>query len=571
MNLRSTRPSGSQNSVLLAIPSTLRCPQPLLGVRTAHAGVMGNSQEDNVIDAVRIIAEEELGGQFWLPDTVVPPQIRVIVSLSTNSAASTALWRHVTATFKRDTMMVFSDNEHIVETLTRQGHTVVTAGNLHAAVRSGVNIWADSHSDLALLGALCGAPVSIWHATQEPEILTHPAAVTWINQNIAWRNPFTRQTTSMAEAVRIVSDTKRFIRRTQDIAVCVGMAWWKKQRMREFFSVGRPPPAFRRSAEGALHVVGRTPGAIATWTSRTPAKLRRKAARAGVAVCRVEDGFVRSVGLGSDLLPPSSIVVDRNGIYFDPSRASDLEIVLNTSRFDDVLIKRASSLIKTLIDRDVSKYASAETTTHAIHAPVGRLKILVPGQVSNDLSIRLGCGEISNNLDLLKAVRARYPNAHIIFRPHPDVDAGHRPGHVPDDVVAAYADQIARGGSMVSLIKQVDELHTMTSLAGFEALLRGRRVVTYGSPFYAGWGVTQDMGQPMSRRARQLTLAELVAGALILYPLYLDPQTQLPCGPELLIERMSEPALWKPLPIVRLRRAQGRLRNWIRKYWRVNY
>ena len=78
----------------------------------------------------------------------------------------------------------------------------------------------------------------------------------------------------------------------------------------------------------------------------------------------------------------------------------------------------------------------------------------------------------------------------------------------------------------------------MTSLAGFEALLRGKPVTTYGQPFYAGWGLTEDLC-PVPRRTRRRSLDELVAGALILYPRYLDPVTGLRCTPELLVERLG--------------------------------
>ncbi len=56
----------------------------------------------------------------------------------------------------------------------------------------------------------------------------------------------------------------------------------------------------------------------------------------------------------------------------------------------------------------------------------------------------------------------------------------------------------------------------MTSLTGFEALLRGKAVFTYGLPFYAGWGLTQDR-HAHPRRHRRLSIDELVAAALIGY------------------------------------------------------
>jgi capsular polysaccharide export protein len=47
--------------------------------------------------------------------------------------------------------------------------------------------------------------------------------------------------------------------------------------------------------------------------------------------------------------------------------------------------------------------------------------------------------------------------------------------------------------------------------------------------------------------------------SLILYPRYLDPVTRLPCPPEIVIERLCDPTLWRPGLLVIARRLQGRL------------
>ncbi|MFD2722220.1 capsular polysaccharide export protein, LipB/KpsS family [Ignatzschineria indica] len=39
-------------------------------------------------------------------------------------------------------------------------------------------------------------------------------------------------------------------------------------------------------------------------------------------ILRMEDVFIRSVGLGSNLVPPRSLVLDDLGIYFDASTPS---------------------------------------------------------------------------------------------------------------------------------------------------------------------------------------------------------------------------------------------------------
>ena len=79
----------------------------------------------------------------------------------------------------------------------------------------------------------------------------------------------------------------------------------------------------------------------------------------------------------------------------------------------------------------------------------------------------------------------------------------------------------------------------MTSLTGFEALLREIPVVCHGQPFYAGWGLTQDR-HPSPRRHRQLTLDELVSGVLVRYALYFDRDTGARMAPEDAIEALVQ-------------------------------
>jgi capsular polysaccharide export protein len=92
---------------------------------------------------------------------------------------------------------------------------------------------------------------------------------------------------------------------------------------------------------------------------------------------------------------------------------------------------------------------------------------------------------------------------------------------------------------MSQLLGQVDEVHTLTSLTGFEALLRGVSVTTYGLPFYAGWGLSIDQLH-CERRSRRLTLDELVAATLILYPRYIDPRTGESVTPEQAVALLSQ-------------------------------
>src|SRR5699024_3230805 len=88
-----------------------------------------------------------------------------------------------------------------------------------------------------------------------------------------------------------------------------------------------------------------------------------------------------------------------------------------------------------------------------------------------------------------------------------------------------------------------DEVHVLTSLAGFEALLRDKKVVWYGVPFYAGWGLTEGIrGEnehpAFARRKPSLTMDERVAAVLIDYPSYVSRATGRYCSPERAIEEL---------------------------------
>lgn len=439
-----------------------------------------------------------------------------------------------------------------------------------------VELHVDGDDELALLGLVAGVEVHChrpgayagWGATQDHGVPARTVrrtgaqvAAAALGDGLRCADPFRAGPAPVEDTIDLLVEWRRLAQANRGVGCLAGMSAWKRRRMAGMFHTGLRAPAVRRTAGGAVAEASLQGGAVAVWSSRVPAGLLVRAAAAGVGVLRVEDGFIRSVGLGCDFLPPCSVVVDRRGMYFDPSRPSDLEHLLATARFTPELRERGRRLAGLLVERGITKYNTGRADT-APPAPPGVRRILVPGQVADDASVRLGGGEVRGNLSLLARVREANPGAHITYKPHPDVDAGHRPGRLSEAEMRAHADQVVRGVSMAALVATTDEVHTLTSLAGFEALLRGCRVVTYGQPFYAGWGLTEDLA-PIARRGRQLGIAELVAGALILYPRYLDPLTGLPCPPEVLIERLADPLLWRPGPLMRARRLQGRVSGWL--------
>jgi capsular polysaccharide export protein len=295
-------------------------------------------------------------------------------------------------------------------------------------------------------------------------------------------------------------------------------------------------------------------GAVAAWASRAGEEIADLAAEAGAPVAWIEDGFIRSQGLGVECRPPASITLDWRAPHYDPRRPSDLEFCLAERRFPSDLIARATDLTRAIIARGVTKY---NLSGAAFLRPTdGRRHVLVAGQVEDDASFRLGGGGLRSNLELLRRVRELEPGAVIHFRPHPDVESGLRRGRIRDVDARVYADSVLRGQDLATVLMAVDAVHVATSLTGFEALLRGREVVVHGQPFYAGWGLTRDLA-PVARRQRRLSVPELAAGALILYPRYLDPLTGAPCTPEQLLSRLAKGEAETGGALPRVRRLQG--------------
>ncbi len=254
-------------------------------------------------------------------------------------------------------------------------------------------------------------------------------------------------------------------------------------------------------------------------------------------VIRLEDGFLRSVGLGAGLVRPLSWVLDCRGIYYDASLPSEIEHLLETAQFDPNLHDRAASLRKVLVAGGVTKY---NLDVQPWKRPPGSGKvILVPGQVENDASIRHGAPGIKTNLGLIQAVRAANPEAYLVYKPHPDVVAGLRSGGEGEDEAPNWCDELVSGAPMGQMLLDVDEVHVLTSLAGFEALLREKSVTCHGQPFYAGWGLTTDI-IPIPRRTRKLSLDALVAVTLILYPTYISRVTRHFTTPERVIEELRQ-------------------------------
>jgi capsular polysaccharide export protein len=509
--------------------------------------------------------EARVGGAFWARPLDRPIQAGIVVRPRGKAELADLLARFDPG--RRQSMLWIGNGnkalDRALDVLTRREGGVFQAEvDPWSALDSAVELAAHGDDEWVVIAAIAGVPVRVLSpgafgspGEDAATLLMHAAKAIGA---ACYRDPFRGTVTTPSATIDLLAEWRRVLEGNRGIVAACGMAWWKRKEIRQFLWAPGQKLKLVLCARRALAIARKQNGSVAIWPSRISAGLLTRACKANVPLVRVEDGFVRSVGLGSNLVPPLSVVVDRRGIHFDPSAPSDLEAILATSEFTPELLERARTLRETIVAAGISKYAAGSVDALPPRAP-GRRVVLVPGQVEDDMSVLAGGGGLHSNLELLRCARALEPDAEIWWRPHPDVDAGHRVGSVADAEALQYADRIVRGGGMAPLLGAVDAVHVLTSLTGFEALMRGRSVMCHGTPFYAGWGLTRDLGAVPPRRGRSLSLDALVAGVLLLYPRYLDPITGLPCPPEVLVDRMVH----KHVPnrqgwIEPLRRLQGR-------------
>ena len=311
------------------------------------------------------------------------------------------------------------------------------------------------------------------------------------------------------------------------------IAGWKREVFRSFF----PERQFtylpwrvtaKAFEETWIPRIMATKGAeIFVWGHNVPDSLESFVREAGIVCYFIEDGFLRSNRPNAARTPPLSLALDRRRPYFDSRGTSDLEVLLETHDFstDPALFQRARDGIRLIVEEGLSKYNTVSALTlPSLLGEKMKPRVLVIGQVEDDASIRYGCNRKITNNDLVRLAAEENPDAQIIYKPHPDVLNGLRDAQSNPADVAHLCYVMRENVPLVRSFETIDKAYTITSLGGFEALLRGIPLTVLGCPFYAGWGLTDDR-QPNARRTRRRSVEEVFAAAYLLYPRYFEPKT----------------------------------------------
>ncbi|HBR98717.1 MAG TPA: beta-3-deoxy-D-manno-oct-2-ulosonic acid transferase [Gammaproteobacteria bacterium] len=301
------------------------------------------------------------------------------------------------------------------------------------------------------------------------------------------------------------------------------------------------------------------------WGARQAQALRARFP--GRQIFTAEDGFVRSAGLGTDLKRPSSLIIDRIGIYYDASRTSELEERLNQCSLTAEQLHAGRNAVRALIDAGATKYNIGQDLDDQLLGWLGERRasgqeiVLVPGQVEGDASIAFGSPRWKTNLELLKRARKDNPSACIIYKPHPDIVAKNRRNKRDFAAEAEVADRLVIEANIAQLYNHIDKVCTLTSQTGFEALLRGIEVVAYGLPFYAGWGLTHDQ-LTCDRRRQKLSLDALAYVCLLEYPRYVNWETAHFCSLQTVMRQLAK-AADAPRDVTAVARWRMKCRNFL--------
>ena len=322
-----------------------------------------------------------------------------------------------------------------------------------------------------------------------------------------WYDPVRDRLCEVEDVISQLAAEARAWREDRQGYIAKAMSPWKRPHLTRAF--GREKPLRFRGTDSTRKTV--------VWGM----------ADAPEGTLRMEDGVLRSRGLGAALTPPLSLVMDAPSLYYDPRTESRLDrLIAKSPALPLAEIERAERLIVRVTRLKLTKYNISGDMPDIADRPQ---KILVVGQVEDDASVRLGANDIKTNRALLERARADNPDAFLIWKPHPDVEAGLRTGQID---ASDLADRILDGVGAAEAIAAVDAVWTITSTLGFEALLRGKPVTCLGMPFYAGWGLTTDHAPAPAHRGKEVTLAGLAHACLIGYPRYFDPRSGAPISPE---------------------------------------
>lgn len=166
-------------------------------------------------------------------------------------------------------------------------------------------------------------------------------------------------------------------------------------------------------------------------------------------------------------------------------------------------IKRAQDCIKKIKEYKLSKY-NCQFSENSLFE--NKKTAIIIDQAYNDKSISMSNASAKTFEEMLDYAIGHTPQDWNLFiKVHPEQLCGRRQGYFTNNKEALLSGQIfipencrakflaTPDWNPVDMLMHTDKIYTVGSQMGFEALMCDTEVVTFGVPFYAGYGLTKDM------------------------------------------------------------------------------
>ena len=318
-----------------------------------QAGALGDQQIGELIELTRM---SRVGGTFWGSQPELPDKPYALVRVRDAEARSNLL-RSIGG--EQAVLLWFEAPADALSSSSGENANVVTGCCDPWHLLGGAErVYADAADELALIASIAGVPVrsvgtGSFGALDEggsSQSALLEIFRTAVVEPYGFVSPFGGESLSPDKAIELCAFWRNLVDKNRGIAAALGFATWKRSTIEPLLWAGSAPVAFASSPRG--DPAGRS---VAVWKSRVDTGRLAALERTGSPLVEVEDGFIRSVGLGADCVPPLSIVVDHLGIYFDPGRESDLERLLQDGGFAADLLDRAKAMRELIVSQGVSK------------------------------------------------------------------------------------------------------------------------------------------------------------------------------------------------------------------------
>ena len=172
-------------------------------------------------------------------------------------------------------------------------------------------------------------------------------------------NPVTKERTAIEDVIERLALLKTINDKNRGNHVVYGVKNWKKPILQAFLHSTDGKIVFTRNKAKVISLAQSLQADVIQWAAKADRTLEKQCKANGIKTCLVEDGFLRSVGLGSNHVKPFSLIFDDKGMYFDPTRDSLLEDILNTIHANpqiESLRRKASDIIDFMCRKSLTKY-----------------------------------------------------------------------------------------------------------------------------------------------------------------------------------------------------------------------